>query len=411
MLFNLRIGAAWAVLGGVLLSITTISAPPGMSTPQVATPSGRADDINFVNPLMDFDWLNEGRPVGVRNDGLPSFGPNSFTAQSYYEDNHYRVVMQRVPAAIAQAPWVHHSLRFTTVVPGASRPLDQGLLVYQAFEGSTVGALRWGTPAAKPISVGFWARASVGGRYAFAIQNLYPDDGKPPRHVPDRSFVANFTLQPGRWQFIRIENIPGDTVGAWISSGSTPALQMGFTLDYPPRPVTPGVTMGLDRKWVRGNALAAQGQVNLPEHAGASFEFTAIQWNVGSKLADRRPIRDAASELALERRNFQKSYADGVMIGTPGKSGFVQWRPAQAGRYGARIKVSFKAPLRTSSPRMVTYSQFTGRQWAISIDGVDDRPAALLASGNRSATVVTRVRDWRPGNVVEFQWTAEGPWM
>jgi len=374
-------------------------------------PSQQADEINFVNPLLDYDWLNEGRPVRIRNDGLPSFGPNSFTAQSYYEDNKYSVQMQRVPATVSDAPWLHHSLRLTTLIPGAPRPLDQGLLIYQAFEGLTVGRLHWGSTLARPISVGFWARASVAGEYAFAIQNLYPDPPKPPRHVPDRSFVANFRLDAGHWKFVRIENIPGDTEGKWIASSHRPALQMGFTLEYPTAPATPGIVVGSDRKWVHGNALAGAGQVNLPEYPGATFEFTGIQWNIGPKLSNIRPIRHEHRELALMRRNFQKSYPEGVMIGTPAQPGGVSWRATKSGRYAAQIPVTFKAPLRTSAPRLVPYGQYSGRQHKISINGLDSEPAAIVPKGSTGVVVTTAVRDWKVGDMVQFQWTAEGPWM
>jgi hypothetical protein len=145
----------------------------------------------------------------------------------------------------------------------------------------------WGTPAAAPITISFWARASQTGQRSVVLRNSALN-----RCNAQTYFIA----AADRWQFITL-TFPGETTGAWIQSPSTGIAMYVMLILSDGEGATS--TLAENGLWVNRNVRSVVGSVRLG--AGHHFLITGIQLERGSTATafDVASLNPPASQAAL----------------------------------------------------------------------------------------------------------------
>jgi hypothetical protein len=161
----------------------------------------------------------------------------------------------------------------------------------QWIEGYNFNDANWGTAAALPVVLEFWAFSTLTGTFAGSLRNL----------GGARSYVFTFSLpNANTWTKIRI-NIPGDTTGTWQQAGNAAALNLTFNIgsgsNYQATP----------NAWAAGNFALAPGAVNVVGTLNAVLHFTGVALMVGAGAANAEPqFKSYADNLIDCMRYFQK---------------------------------------------------------------------------------------------------------
>ena len=135
----------------------------------------------------------------------------------------------------------------------------------QGIEQTNIGDLQWGTANAAPVTLSFWAQASIAGTYSGSLLN----------GTATRSYPFTFTLPANVWTRITI-TIPGDTAGTWSIANNTTGLGVSFDLGS-------GATYRAPAgAWVTGNFVGANGAASIITTNGATLSFSAVQLELGS---------------------------------------------------------------------------------------------------------------------------------
>jgi hypothetical protein len=171
-----------------------------------------------------------------------------------------KLTAQRVTSSIAEAVYAE---RLT--VASAYSPASGELFGFaHSCEGYDVADFQLGTANAKASHVRFALRVSVAGKYAFRVSNS----------AGDRAFVFTQTLTAG--DNVVSKTIPGDTTGTWDKNnvrGLRLWLDMGCGSTY---------ETAVTDAWQAGNYMRTADCVKLVEHAGATYEISNIQIELGS---------------------------------------------------------------------------------------------------------------------------------
>lgn len=222
--------------------------------------------------------------------------------------------------------------------------------IYQPIEWGNVSDCMWGTSLAQPMTLSFWAIASAGGTYSGSICN----------GGGTRSYPFTFVLPAGAWTFISV-TIPPDTTGAWVlTTLNTLGMYVRFDLGC-------GANFrGPANAWSGNNYIGVTGTAVFVNQAGAGFNITNVQLEMGSQ-ASPFAVRDFGEELLLCQRYFEKSYnytaLAGAVIGVSGPgmvllyTQFAGITPT-AGPAGS-CTVNFKVSKR-ALPTLTIYSPVTG---------------------------------------------------
>jgi hypothetical protein len=141
---------------------------------------------------------------------------------------------------------------------------DQYQIIAQ-IEGLDVADLGFGAGSARPISVGFWFRSSITGTFSGAVRN----------GAFTRAYVFSWNYAATNvWQFVPIQNIPGDTTGVW-AVGAAQAMSVTFSLGA-------GTNFtGTSGVWAAGTAHHAPGAANLIATSGATMDIALLQVEAG----------------------------------------------------------------------------------------------------------------------------------
>ena len=161
--------------------------------------------------------------------------------------------------------------------------------ITQQVEGYNTAYLNWGTSNAQYVTVSFWVKSSLTGTFAFNVQNA----------TPNRTYVAQYTINSANtWEYKTI-NIAGDTSGTWETTnlqGIRVIWDMGFGY---------GTTSTVNA-WQSGDVHYVSGNVKVNETSGATFYLTGVQLEVGS-VATEFEHRSYGEELALCQRYYEKN--------------------------------------------------------------------------------------------------------
>jgi hypothetical protein len=159
-----------------------------------------------------------------------------------------------------------HALQSAVVASYAPSTSDYFINQWR-IEGTNIAHLKWGTANAKAVSLQFEALASVAGTYSGSLINA----------ANNRCYPFSFTLAASTTTLIKIENIPGDTSGTWLTTAAK-ALSITFDLGC-------GVnTKTTANAWAAGLYLGVTGATNLVSQAnGSTLSITNVQLEVGSR--------------------------------------------------------------------------------------------------------------------------------
>jgi hypothetical protein len=234
-----------------------------------------------------------------------------------------------------------NSFKYTNTNASGTLTGTQTINVNQAIEGTNVSDLAWGTASAKTVTLSFWVRSSLTGTFAVQITNS----------ALDRSYPATYTISVAdTWEYKSVI-IPGDTTGTWLTDTGV-GVRVRFSLGVGPD------RRGTANAWAAGNVSGATGMVQLTETAGATWQVTGVQLEVGSVATpfERRPY---GTELVLCQRYYEKSFSQ---VTAPANSysesilrnGYGGW--IAFGGASVRSGTQKYAVVKRASPTITTYN-------------------------------------------------------
>jgi hypothetical protein len=177
--------------------------------------------------------------------------------------------------------WLITSLAATTATSA------QAYGVRHIIEGTNISDLGWGSASAKAVTISFWVRSSITGTYALALFN---------RDGPNRSYVANYTIDSANTFEYKTITIPGDTSGTWLTTNGQ-GIQVWWDL---------GSGSNLNEtaeNWVGSLKARTSGSANWVGTNGATFYITGVQFEKGTQ-ATSFEYRQYTTELQLCLRYF-----------------------------------------------------------------------------------------------------------
>jgi len=207
-----------------------------------------------------------------------------------------QIATQYTPYGCGNAIQVYASTFNTS--PGAS----DYCAYLQSIEGYRVSRLRWGTPNAQPITLGFFAHSTITGVFSGVVGN---------GAAPFRSYPFSYSITTANtWEYKTI-TIPGDVTGTWAKT-NTVGMTLHFTAMAGSGVVAPAGA------WTAGGFIGATGTSNLVK-AGDSLLITGVSVLPGmqSLTATQYPLimRSFDQELVTCQRYYQKIAASGTGLG------------------------------------------------------------------------------------------------
>lgn len=181
--------------------------------------------------------------------------------------------------------------------------------LFQQIEGFNIADFAWGTADAKPITMSFWIKGSVVGKYTFHFRNT----------GETRTYLSTITINTANtWEYKTI-TVPGCTDGTWLVNNQRGLL------------VSINLGAGANFKGAAGSWLTTSGTPKLQssdsvdfvtQANGSTIYMTGWQIEAGAVATpfERRPF---GMELALCQRYFEKSYNLDVVPGTATSNGIL----------------------------------------------------------------------------------------
>lgn len=361
------------------LSTTTQSITPSQNTVSYSTLNSDNQSklgISFKNRI-----INGAMTIWQRGTSASLSGTNTFSADRWAA---YCSTGTATASQSSDAPTGFVNSYLYTQSSAGTRNTGDYYEIYQKIEGYNIADLNLGTANAKTFTLSFWAKSSVTGVYSAVLKNSA---------TTYQNYVSTYTITAANtWQQFSI-TIPGSTAGTWNTtngSGLELWLDLGSGATYQ--------TSTLN-SWITGNsnALSASTQVGFAQTAGATFQFTGVQLEVGTQ-ATTFDYRSYGTELSLCQRYFYL-HASGTM-----RSGSVytaimnsaQWSTTTSYGY-----VQFPTTMR-STP---TVYQNTGTAYYILYAGgatqnvssfslQDGGPTSVIIWGSNSGSVTVGTAGW-----------------
>ena len=246
--------------------------PLGATTKQQVDARGPGDN-RLINGDMRIDQRNNGA-TGTAN------GVYTVDRWKYNATQASKGTWGRASGPSSIALGFPYYLNFTS--SSAYTPLTADNFCFLQFiEADMVSDFAWGTANAQPVTLSFWANATVAGTYSGSIRN---DTG-------NRSYPFSFPLAGTGLQKIVI-TIPGDTGGTWVMNGNAAAMIVAFDFGA-------GATFrGPANAWAATNYTGVTGATSIVANNGATFALTGVKLEIGSVATP------------YNRQSLAKSWAD-----------------------------------------------------------------------------------------------------
>lgn len=297
----LVVNSAAAVLGG--LCSTLAGAPPlALQSPPTNDSSNAMPTTSWVNAAINAAVNRQNRNRLINGNFLfdqynnyvaitPAANGNICDRWTLGLTQPSKLTVNSV-ASTAGLPF-YRTLRAATAA--AYTPLaTDAFYMYQGFEYLNIADFQNGSVTPQPMTLSFWAYASVAGTYSGSLQGNLASGGP----TTYRSYPFTFTLAANTWTYITI-TIPGDT-SVWTAPTLVTGLGMYLFFD-----LGSGANFRAPAgAWVSGNILGANGSTNLVATAGAALLFANVQLELGSQ-ATPFDFRPAGEELMLCQRYYQ----------------------------------------------------------------------------------------------------------
>ena len=156
------------------------------------------------------------------------------------------------------------------------------------IEGYNTAHLDWGTANAKTVTLSFWVKSSVTGNFGGAFRN----------ESANYSYPFLYTVSSANtWEKISV-TIAGATSGSWATTSGS-GIQVLFSLGTGEGLIAPA------NSWIASDNHGADGQVQLIETSGATWQITGVQLEVGTEATpfEHKPYD---MELARCQRYFSR---------------------------------------------------------------------------------------------------------
>lgn len=303
-----KTGQYLPLAGGTLTGgITT----PGVTANMLSGPGGNAPPVAIASPpagdssldLATTSWV-QATLLGRQNRNSLINGNflvdqrNNFTSitpinQQFVADRWRASINQTgkfttavSPLTSGQAP-AYRNLLMTSLSAYTSLATDM-FCIAQPVEYQNIAHFGWGTVNARPVTLSFWAAASVAGIYSGSIIN----------YAGNRSYPFTFNIATANtWTFFSI-TIPGDTAGTWSVANNAGAMLVLFDLGSG---ANYRATAGT---WAAGNYFGATGAASFVATNAATFQITNVQLEMGQQ-ATAFDWHSVGEELSLCQRYYQ----------------------------------------------------------------------------------------------------------
>lgn len=219
---------------------------------------------------------------------------------------------------------------FTVSTADSSIASGDYYVVQQRVEGYNFAHLNWGTGNAKPVTLSFWVKADVTGKYGISF---WPNG-------QSYNYVTHYNINNAdTWEYKTI-TIPPATGGSWDTD-----TQTGFGIWWDLGTGTNYQTSTTET-WGQSTKFLPNDATKMISTSGAKFRMTGVQLEVGSNATEFEH-RSYGEELALCQRYYQKMYF------TTSDYPFGYCYTYNQGNSACAIPLA--APMRTSSPD-ISYS-------------------------------------------------------
>jgi hypothetical protein len=215
---------------------------------------------------------------------------------------------------VSDAPYgFQYSYKLTITAATTNNDLTY---IYQGIELSNMNDVAWGTTNGQTMTASFWVKSSVAGQMNGTII-FY---GNTATYIYSPTYTIN---SANTWEYKTVVIPPAPT-----AAGPTSATQNGKYMNFAPIAIfssgyTTTATAGNTWANLSGTGYRATGSTaNLASTAGATFQFTGVQFEVGGS-ATGFDYRNNTTELALCLR-YRYVPVNNDLTGTPSNySGFV----------------------------------------------------------------------------------------
>ena len=273
-----------------------------------------------------------------------------------------------------------NSYKWDCTTADASLAAGDYLIHRQNIEGQNLQQLSYGVSGAKLVTLSFWVKSNKTGTYVCELRK--GDDAK---HI-GRTYSIN---SANTWEYKTV-TFAGDTASALVNTNAT-GIKVHFWLA-----AGSSYTSGtLPASWASNTAAnQAVGQtVNLADSTSNEWLITGVQLEIGSQSTPFEH-RSFGDELARCQRYYQKSYIDGVAVGTVTQVGCSMNSVPTAGNTW-RYTHNFTSHMR-ATPTYTFYVPDTGTSGFGGFEGAGDtnKEAILVAfSSNKSGVYYSTSMD------------------
>lgn len=261
------------------------------------------DDNILINPRCDFS-SDIGTTLQTITNGSGLYGIDQW--QVIYNHAAATAVIKSQQVAPIGSPafglGFNNSLQVTATTALTSPAAGDYFVFSQPLEGSRVARLGYGNAFASPSYVNFWINPTISGTATFSIHNN-------PSY--DRSFISNFSVTGGAWNYISIP-VPPDITGSWNKGRGIAgaSFQIGLC----------GGTsfQGTNTGWQAGNLFATSTTTNFFATANNQVSITGASWYPGntgpSQLRSPLVMRTEEMELLNVQRFMRFGIPGGAFI-------------------------------------------------------------------------------------------------
>ena len=191
-------------------------------------------------------------------------------------------------------PGFKNSMMFTVSTADTSIASTEYYTVQQRIEGYNVAHLGWGTSDAKPVTLSFWVKGDIPGKYGISF---WPSG-------QNYNYVTHYNINTAdTWEYKTI-TIPGATGGTWLTDTGT---GFGIWWDFG---VGTTYSTATTETWGPSGKFAPSDSLKMIKTNGAKFRMTGVQLEVGKNATDFEH-RSYGEELALCQRYYETTYPTG----------------------------------------------------------------------------------------------------
>lgn len=184
-----------------------------------------------LSPVLRNKLINGDMRVDQRNSGAEVTVTGSLSSVNFFivdrwfvygTTNIYNKIKGQRVSDVPAGQGLSYSLKLTLVTSLSTVTGDEVGLV-QRVEGFNWAEMGWGTTSAKPVTISFWIKNSVPGKYSIGFTNQNNSS------AGWRGYVANYTVNAANtWEYKTV-TVPGDVSGTW-GIGNDVGLYMWFDL-------------------------------------------------------------------------------------------------------------------------------------------------------------------------------------